>query len=257
MAVALRENRPVRGREAIAERPDGSRVSFMPYPTPLHDASGALVGAVNMLVDITHRKADETAQQTHLQRMARELDHRANNMLATIQALARMTRAETVDAYVNTFLGRITAVSRAHALLAESHWRGAELRRLVEEELAAFDGGGRVLLDGPAVTLRPETAQSFVMVVHELATNAARHGALSRKEGRVGIAWTVSADAEVRLVWHEHDGPAVTPPACHGFGLKLVESAVRGQLGGTITLAWETGGLRCTLDLPIVAGFSG
>src|SRR5215208_335373 len=105
MAVALKENRPVRGAEAIAERPDGTRVPFIPYPTPLRDAAGALVGAVNMLVDITERKQAEE----RLQLLAQEVDHRANNLLALVQASVRLTKAETVEAFKVAVEGRIQA----------------------------------------------------------------------------------------------------------------------------------------------------
>src|SRR5712692_6460381 len=118
MAVALKENRAVRGAEAIAERPDGSRVPFTPYPTPLRDPSGALVGAVNMLVDITHRKQSEE----RVMMLAGEVVHRANNLLAVVQAAVRLTDAETVEELKEAIHGRIQALGHAHALLAQSRW---------------------------------------------------------------------------------------------------------------------------------------
>jgi PAS domain S-box-containing protein len=249
MAVALRENRPIRGCESVAERPDGSRVSFIPYPTPLHSPLGELVGGVNMLVDITHRKADESAQMKSLQLLAREVDHRANNMLATIQALARMTRADTIDSYVAKLLGRISAVSRAHTLLAETRWRSADLRRILEEETAVVDGGERVRLDGPDVALRSEVAQSLAMVIHELTTNATKYGALSTGVGRVNVTWSVQPD-DIVVVWTECDGPVISTSPRANLGIKLIESAVKGQLNGNIVFDWCAEGLNCTIKLP-------
>lgn len=265
MAVALRENRPIRGAEAVAERPDGTRVPFIPFPTPLRDAAGRLVGAVNMLVDITERKAAETAlreREARLTLLAREVDHRAKNMLATVQAIARMTRAETVPAYVEALTGRLFALSRAHTLLADSRWTGADLRRLAGEELAAYGGGGdggggRVAIAGPPVALSPEAAQALALALHELATNAAKYGALSAAsgEGRVAVewSWTSSDDGGGRLslAWVETGGPAVAgPPAHRGFGTGLVVTVVKGQLDGEIRFDWHAGGLACRMSLP-------
>src|SRR5215472_3661471 len=151
MAVALKENRAVRGGEAIAERPDGTRVPFIPYPTPLRDASGNLVGAVNMLIDITHRKQSEE----RVMMLAGEVVHRANNLLAVVQATVRFTQAETVEELKEAIHGRIQALGHAHALLAQSRWSGAELERLVGDELAPYRCGlePRARFRGPNLVL--------------------------------------------------------------------------------------------------------
>jgi PAS domain S-box-containing protein len=257
MAAALRENRPIRGDEAIAERPDGTRVPFIPFPTPLRDPhTGALVGAVNMLVDITERKAAEAAlreREARLTLLAAEVDHRARNMLATIQAIARMTRADTVPAYRRILNGRISALARVHALLAESRWTGADLRRLAEEELLPFDGpeGRRTAISGPALSLGPDPAQAVAMVLHELAANAARHGALSTPTGRVRVAWRWAEDGRLALEWNETGGPPVPgPPAQRGFGIGLVEATATGQLDARVHLDWRREGLFCRLSIP-------
>jgi PAS domain S-box-containing protein len=253
MAVALREERPVRGGEAVAERPDGTRVPFLPYPTLLRDSAGAVVGAVNMLVDITERKAAETAlreREARLALLAREVDHRAKNILATVQAIARRTQADTVPAYVEVLTGRILALSRAHTLLAEGQMVGADLKRLVEQELAAYGGGeGRVKISGFRLALGPESAQPLAMSIHELATNAAKYGALSVPGGRLAVEWSWASNERLVLRWTETGGPAVRKPSRQGFGSELIEVLTR-QLGGETSFEWCAQGLVCELNLP-------
>ena len=253
MAVALREERPIRGAEAVAERPDGTRVPFLPYPTLLRNPAGAVVGAVNMLVDITERKAAETAlrePEARLALLAREVDHRAKNILATVQAIARRTQADSVPAYVEVLTGRILALSRAHTLLAEGQMVGADLKRLVEQELAAYGGGeGRVKISGFRLTLGPESAQPLAMSIHELATNAAKYGALSVPGGRLVVEWSWASNERLVLRWIETGGPAVRKPSRQGFGSELIEVLTR-QLGGETSFEWCAQGLVCELDLP-------
>ena len=253
MAVALREERPIRNAEAVAERPDGTRVPFLPYPTLLRDSAGAVVGAVNMLVDITERKAAETAlrdREARLALLAREVDHRARNILATVLAITRRTRADSVPAFVETLTGRIHALSRAHTLLAEGQMVGADLKRLVEQELAAYGGSeGRVRISGFRLALGPESAQPLGMTLHELATNAAKYGALSVPGGRVAIEWSWGSDGRFVMRWTETGGPAVRKPSRLGFGSELIEVLTQ-QLGGETNLDWRAEGLVCELNLP-------
>jgi len=250
MAVALREERPIRGAEAVAERPDGTRVPFLPYPTLLRNSAGAVVGAVNMLVDITERKATETALREREALLAREVDHRAKNILATVQAIARRTQADSVPAYVEVLTGRILALSRAHTLLAEGQMVGADLKRLVEQELAAYGGGeGRVMISGFRLALGPESAQPLAMSIHELATNAAKYGALSVPGGRLAVEWSWAPDGRLVLRWTESGGPAVRKPSRQGFGSELIEVLTR-QLGGETSFEWRAQGLVCELNMP-------
>jgi PAS domain S-box-containing protein len=253
MAVALRGERPVRNAEAVAERPDGTRVPFIPYPTLLRDAAGAVVGAVNMLVDITERKAAETAlrdREARLALLAREVDHRARNILTTVLAITRWTQAESVPAFVEALTGRIHALSRAHTLLAEGEMVRVDLKRLVEQELAAYGGGeGRVKIAGFRFVLGPETAQPLAMVLHELATNAAKHGALSAAGGHVAIEWSWASDRRLVLRWTETGGPRVRKPTREGFGSELIELLTQ-QLGGVTKLDWRAEGLVCEFSIP-------
>lgn len=247
MAMALKEGRPVRGHEAIAERPDGSRVHFIPYPTPFKDASGRVTGAVNMLVDITERKTAEEHQRL----LSNEVDHRANNLLAVVQALVRLADAPTVPELKHSLEGRIKALAHAHVLLAQSRWTGADLQHLVSEEIAPYMGGAapRVWQSGPVLTLEPAVAQSMAMIIHELATNAARHGALSGA-GRVMVDWQQD-DAE-RLVfrWTEVGGPSLDGPTPCGQGRKMIEKAAA-SLKGRARFDWRREGLVFELSAPV------
>src|SRR4051812_14849416 len=174
MAIALKENRPVRNVEAIAERPDGSRICFMPYPTPLRDETGQLLGAVNMLVDITTRKQAEERMML----LTGEVDHRANNLLAVIQAILRLTKADTAEEFQAAFQGRLSALANVQRLFSVSRWTGTSIQTIIQEELRPY-GSARVSMTGIDVQLPASLAQAIAVAVHELATNAAKHGSLS------------------------------------------------------------------------------
>ena len=247
MAIALKEGRPIRGAEAVAERPDGTRVPFIPYPTPLRDASGALVGAVNMLVDITERKQDEA--KTKL--LVREVNHRANNLLTLLNAMMRQTRAETVPELVTAMEGRIGALARVQSRLARSQWNGTDLLTLIREELAPFDqrDAPRIQIAGPPVPLAAGDAQALAIVIHELAVNAAKYGALSASSGNVAINWSLMQDGQLVLTWSEGGGPIVSRPDRQGFGTRAI-SILADQLDGTIEIDWRREGLACRLSIP-------
>ncbi|GGC55705.1 hypothetical protein GCM10011504_37570 [Siccirubricoccus deserti] len=206
--------------------------------------------------DVTERK--HTEEQRLL--LAREVDHRAKNALAVVQALLRLTpvREEETRRFAATVADRVAAVARAHGLLSRKRWVGAELRALIEEELApyAMDTPGRVRLAGPPVRLTVNAALSVSMVLHELATNATKHGAFSAPGGQVDVAWARDpVDGELRLDWREIGGPpiAAPPPSSDrnggGFGSRLIARTVR-QLSGSIEFTWDPVGLHCTLRLP-------
>jgi two-component sensor histidine kinase len=247
MAIALREGKAVRGMEAVAERPDGTRITFTPYPTPLFDAEGALVGAVNMLVDITDRKAAEDRQRL----LANEVNHRANNMLSVVQSMVRLSKAETVEDFRGTLNGRIQALARAHNLLAKSRWLGADLQHLVSEELAPFmDQGSQVWISGTILPMQPTAAQSMAMIVHELATNAAKHGALSTQAGKVMIEWRRTKGDRIVFKWTEKGGPPpIAAPTRKGVGSTVIARAAS-YLQAKVSMAWTAAGLAFELDLP-------
>jgi PAS domain S-box-containing protein len=373
MAIALKEGREVRGVEAIAERPDGTRVRFMPYPTPLRDPSGRLVGAINLLMDITDRHdadlesarlaaivvssddaiisktidgritswnagatrtfgydasemigqpilriippelhGEEKEILARLQRGERidhyetvrvakdgrrvdvsltvsplrdrsgkvvgaskvgrditdrkraeklqkvltdELAHRVKNTLATVQAIANqsLVRAKSPPDFVSSFTGRIQALAKAHTLLTTSKMQGADVMDLVSEQvLIGAPNDDRISCSGPLLVLDAQAAVHLALVLHELATNARKHGALSVPTGRLSVTWQVRTNGGCSLLlsWKESNGPKVSAPSAHGFGRTLIEQTVRAH-GGEASVEYRTDGLTCEIKLPL------
>ena len=213
---------------------------------PVKDSAGAVQAVGAWVVEISERKAAEQREVL----LAREVDHRAKNLLAVVQSVVQLTRASDPVELKEAILGRIQALARAHSLLANSRWDGAQLGDLVREELAPYlDGAGaRVTAEGPLILLRPAAAQSVAMVLHELATNAAKYGALSRQAGRLNIAWR--RDGEwLELAWIEQGGPSVEPPETSGFGSRIMRATIERQLHGKLDQQWPKDGLRCTIRI--------
>jgi PAS domain S-box-containing protein len=252
MAEAIRTGRSLRQREAMAERPDGTRVPFLAYPTPLRDAYGRLDGALNVLIDISERKAYEE----QLKLVMLELSHRSKNMLAVIQAMARRTSRTSTDLkeFGTQFVGRLAGLAALHDLLASSNWAGADLAQLVSRQIDPFAARGHVTIEGPEITLRPEAAQAIAMALHELATNAAKYGALSAHNGKVSVTWrrlaSNGAEARVELAWRESDGPPVQAPERHGFGYTVMHDVVRQMVDGEVELDYAPTGLVWRLVMP-------
>jgi PAS domain S-box-containing protein len=211
------------------------------------DATDHIVRISGVTVDITDRKQAEERQGL----LAREVDHRARNALALVQSIVRLTRADTIKPYIAAVEGRIGALARAHTLLAQSRWQGADLARLLEEELAPYRGGdaGRITAAGPDVSLEPRAAQTLALALHELSTNAAKYGALSVMSGRVQVAWDLQPDSLV-LRWTETGGPPTAPPASAGFGIRVISASIERQLEGEAVFNWRPEGLHCSLAVP-------
>ena len=210
------------------------------------DAAGNVVRISGVTIDVTERKEAEERQVL----LAREVDHRARNALAIIQSIIRLTRAKSVDEYVATVEGRIKALALAHTLLSDSRWHGADLGTLVAEEFAPYRSGNKVELKGPNVSLSPATAQGIALALHELATNAAKHGALSSLKGRVGLTWQLQSDM-LTLHWVENGGPPIKTPSARSFGLKVIKASIEQQLGGKTAFDWNPKGLRCDLSIAL------
>jgi two-component sensor histidine kinase len=212
----------------------------------LRDTDGNVVGAVNCFQDITARKEAEEKVRV----LAREMDHRAKNLLALVQATVHLTQADTTQDFKAAIEGRIRALSNAHALLAESRWEGADLRALVTEELSPYraEAGSRVEVEGPDVSLNPQSAQSIAMVLHELTTNSVKYGALSESSGRIRVRWTRPADKKLVLCWNEMDGPPVKPPTRRGIGTRVIDSVIR-SARGEVNYDWRADGLACEISI--------
>ncbi len=216
-----------------------------------YDEAGRLLRLSGVAADITDRKRIEEHQTL----LAREVDHRAKNSLAVVQSIVRLTRADTIKAYMNSVEGRIQALSKVHSLLAHSRWEGADLHTLVHEELTPYQMGGaeHIAISGPRLRVTPPVAQTLALALHELATNAAKYGALSVEGGRVHLCWEINP-AGLDMTWSETCGPPTTAPQRSGLGLQMVTSGVRSQMGGQANFDWRPKGLICTLTLPCAEG---
>lgn len=231
--------------------PDGTPAVWLSTKSPLRGSDGEVIGLIGASVDITSRREAEDRERL----LALEVDHRAKNMLAVVQSVVQLTRADDIEGFKTAVNGRIHSLARAHSLLAAARWEGVELSKLVSEEMAPFSrsDASRVMITGSRLRLRPAVSQALALVLHELATNAAKYGSLSREAGRVEISWDLSTStgaSQLRLEWLERGGPAVTAPTRNGFGSTVLRSTIERQLNGRLQLDWEAAGLRCTLIVP-------
>jgi two-component sensor histidine kinase len=252
MAIALKESRPVRGIMAWAVRPDGTKVPFMPFPTPLYDETGELMGAINMLVDMTERKKAEETQGL----LINELSHRVKNTLAIVQALAQQTmrRAPGPKEFVASFSGRLDALARAHSLLSESTWKWAEFSKILNEELLlGGESDGRLAISGPPVLLEPQQALNVGLILHELATNARKYGALATVEGALQVKWAVKQNSFLDLEWVEKSAPSMIKPLSSGFGTSFIQQLVTPD-GGSAQMNYGPDGIRWDIRLVLRYG---
>jgi two-component sensor histidine kinase len=241
-AVARREHFDTQYRVALS---DGRVRWLVSRGRLICDAAGRPERMLGISLDITARKEAEEQQVL----LAREVDHRAKNALAVVQSLVRLTRSERPAEFAKAIEGRIAALARAHTLLAHGRWTGGALHPLLEDELAAYLSTGRVALSGPPVMLKVDAVQPLSLCLHELATNAAKYGALSVPGGRVDVSWGLQGGSLV-LTWAETGGPRIAaPPRGAGFGSRLLDAAVRGQLGGEADLEWRETGLVCRVRI--------
>lgn len=203
--------------------------------------------------DLEQRVAERTAQlEAAIERqelLAREVDHRARNALAVIQSIVSLTPADEGERFATAVKGRIRAMATAHNLLSETRWRGADLLRLMHEELAPYLPHERIVVSGPPVSIIPRVAQNLALALHELATNAAKYGALSDREGKLGVSWHIADDALV-LEWNEWCSEPIAKPARSGFGTRVIDASIKAQLNGTLEREWRDEGLHCILRLP-------
>jgi PAS domain S-box-containing protein len=206
-------------------------------------------GAIRLWYGSTEDIHDKKVAEEHQRLLINELNHRVKNSLATVQAIAFQTlKGDTPFAEARSrFEARLMALSRAHNLLTEQNWEGAALERVVRDSVEHFAGDCRFRISGPSFWLAPRSALALALALHELGTNAAKYGALSAEGGVVDIAWHL-AGGILRLDWKESGGPAVTPPSRRGFGSRLIEQGLGGDLGGEARIAFEPDGLRCTIE---------
>lgn len=246
-------NGELRQVEESLRLPNGEMSYWLEVKAPFKDSQGEPLGLLGVSLDITERRRSEQ----RLRLLADEVDHRAKNLLGVVQSIVRLTRVEDVATFKAVLTGRIRALARAHSLLAASRWDGVDLARLVHEELAPFDRnrGEQLHIAGPALTLSPGASQALAMVLHELAINAARYGALSAERGRLAVTWDMAADegraARIELTWTETGGPAVAAPDRPGFGFTTIHGATEHQLSGAIDFDWAAAGMTCRIAFPV------
>jgi PAS domain S-box-containing protein len=247
--IAAQENGGTYEAEFRVRRPNGELRWCLGTAAVSVDASNHIVRVSGVTIDITDRKQAEERQAF----LAREVDHRARNVLAVVQSVLHLTKAETIEDYASAVEGRISALARAHMLLSECRWEGADLRRLLDEELDPYRTGEteRIVAGGPDVLLEPRHAQTIALAIHELATNAAKYGSLTTPSGKVTLGWAIERDS-LTLHWLEAEGPVVAVPATQGYGTKVIKGSLE-QLGGQAMFDWLREGLRCTLSMPLSA----
>jgi len=207
----------------------------------VRDEAGMPDYFISVIEDIGDRKQAQDSERL----LSREVDHRAKNLLMVVQSIVHLSGGPDFDHFKDGVVGRIQALARAHSLLAASRWNAVALRSLVQEELEPYAiEGCRVTCDGPELNLKPAAAQSLALVIHELATNAAKYGALSVPRGRVAVNWRID-DQRMCIDWLESGGPSVNPPSSSGFGSALIRITIERQLKGRVDFGWVAEGLHC------------
>jgi PAS domain S-box-containing protein len=244
----IRRGERIDHHETIRQRKDGSFISISLTVSPVKNAQGKIVGASKIARNITERKRSDEQIAT----LAREAEHRTKNILATVQATVNLSQSKTLGGLKRVIEGRIQALANVHSLFVETRWKGAEITTLARRELAPYlhDNGARAHIDGPKLFLEPNTAQTIALILHELATNAAKYGALSVARGRVEVKWSVATNQLV-LNWTENGGPMVEKPTRQGFGTRVMERMIRDQHKGDLRLDWRAEGLSCEIILPM------
>ena len=236
-------------------RPDGREVWLEETARAEFDALGRLVRLKGLTLDVTARKRFEGQQSLFIA----ELDHHVKNLLTRVAAVAKDTREDSgsLDAYIQALDRRIRSMADAHALLSQSRWDGVDLAALVRCQLAPNGTEANTTIAGPHVTLPVAATQVLAMVLHELATNAAKYGALSTPHGRVEVNWNHGPGedaANLSIAWREIGGPAVAAsPDCR-YGTRIIRDLIPQELGGSVDLAFASGGICCKIEIPMMQG---
>jgi PAS domain S-box-containing protein len=234
--------------ETVRRCKHGRLVAVSLTVSPIKDAEGKIVGASKIARDITEQRRS----QEQIAALAREAEHRSKNLLANVQAAVNLSRADTPEGLKQAIEGRIRALANVHSLFVTTRWIGADLSTIATQELAPYSGKRErhVRIDGPAVLLEPTAAQAIAVTLHELATNAAKYGALSKANGQIDLKWSHEANGLLHLHWTEMGGPAVREPTREGFGRRIIEQMIA-QLKGQTHFDWRAQGLVCEIKLRV------
>lgn len=251
MLARLRAGEVISSLEVSRTSRAGHRVQASLTISPIRDTAGKIVGASAVARDIAERKAVE--ERANL--LLAELDHRVKNILAVVSAVVTQTlkSGATLEVAKEEIEGRITAIAHAHGLLTIHGGVEGSLRDLVATELAPYQQQGKQIIEGDDVSLSSKSSLIFALAIHELATNAAKYGALSTPQGRVSVNWTLADTAAGRVlefVWVETGGPRVDPPSHRGFGTRLFEQSLARGLSATVERDFLPSGIRCRILLP-------
>jgi PAS domain S-box-containing protein len=232
--------------ETIRRRKDGTLFPISLTVSPVKNAEGRIIGASKIARDVTEQKQSREQIAT----LAREVEHRGKNLLASVQAIVNLSQADSSAALKQAIEGRIQALANVQSLFVESRWVGAELSAIASRELAPYGAADkkRVRIEGPPILLEPTAAQAVAVTLHELATNAAKYGSLSAREGRLDLTWRRASDGELLLRWEEEGGPEVEKPGRQGFGSRVIKQ-MTGQLGGKAEFDWRPRGLLCEITV--------
>jgi PAS domain S-box-containing protein len=234
--------------ETVRIRKDGALIDVSVTVSPVRDPAGRVIGASKIVRDITDKR--QTQQQ--LRDLLAEVNHRSKNLLSLVQAIARQMTRQGKQLDLDRFLERLQAIASNQDLLIKNDWRFILLADLVRAQLQTFGDaiGTRITIAGPHVELTPEAAQSLGMAVHELATNAAKYGALSDGEGHIDISWNRDGD-RFGMRWIESGGPKVAPPERTGFGTRVISDMVKLSLDGTVEVLFPPSGLSWQISCPL------
>ena len=209
------------------------------------------LGFATISQNIDSRKQDDDRMELLID----ELNHRVRNTLAIVNAIATQTMKHTpsVEEFRRAFGGRITALAKTHTLLATKRWSASTLHELIVQQLEPYtrDRADAVRIAGPRLLVNPKQALTLSLVMHELAANAAKYGALSVPHGRVEIGWQIGPERSLRLSWQEVGGPRVAPPSRRGFGSQLIEFNIAHEFGGEARLDYRPAGAECVLTIPL------
>jgi PAS domain S-box-containing protein len=242
----IRRGERIEHYETVRRRKHGSLITISLAVSPIKDADGKIIGASKIARDITEQKRN----QEQIAALAREAEHRSRNLLAIVQATVHLSQSDTPNGLKQAIEGRIHALANVNSLFVQSRWVGAELSTIATQELAPYvkRNEARARIEGPPVLLEPGTAQAVAVVLHELATNAVKYGALSGDKGRIELKWSHASDGMLALRWIEVGGPPVKSPTRQGFGSRLIERMI-GDLKGRTQFEWRADGLVCELSL--------
>ena len=241
----IRRGERIEHFETVRQRKDGSLIVVSLTVSPVKSANGKIVGASKIARDISAQKRS----QEQIVTLAREAEHRSRNLLANVLATVKLSQSDTREGLKEAIEGRIQALANVHSLFVQTRWIGADLTTIARQELAPYEKDeARARIHGPQVLLEPNAAQSIAVILHELATNAAKYGALSVAKGQVDLDWSHDSDGRLELRWTETGGPPVQMPTRDGFGGRILRQ-LTGQLNGAARFDWRVEGLDCEITL--------